>query len=210
MATALCIASKVLQRVHGDALQLAVNSIEDVMTSRPNLILIGFMGSGKSSVGRLAAHRLRFQFTDTDAIITQRTGVEISEIFDRSGETQFRELETRAIESLGGLNRYVVATGGGAVLREENRKLLRELGFVVLLTAREEVIYDRVIRHSKRPLLHTPDPKATIAELLAERQEAYAAAAHWTLDTSDLSHEQAMQALVAAAREAFGWQHASA
>jgi shikimate kinase len=177
-----------------------------MMVSRPNLILIGFMGSGKSSVGRLAAHRLRFQFTDTDNVIAQRAGMEISDIFEKSGEAQFRDLETRAIESLSGFNRYVIATGGGAVLKEENRKLLRDLGFVVLLTAREEVIHDRVMRNTKRPLLHTPDPQATIAELLAERQAAYTATAHWTLDTSDLTHEQAMSELVTAARKAFGWE----
>ena len=80
------------------------------------------------------------------------------------------------------------------------------MGFVVLLTASEEVIFDRVSRHSKRPLLHTPNPRGTIEQLLAERRPAYEAAAHWTLDTSALNHEQATDALVAAAREAFGWK----
>ncbi len=176
------------------------------MSSRPNLILVGFMGSGKSSIGRMAAQRLRFQFVDTDAIVIERAGMEISEIFAKHGEAHFRDLETRAIESLAARERYVIATGGGAVLREENRTHLRALGFVVLLVAREEIILERVARHSKRPLLHTPDPRATIEHLLAERRPAYEAAAHWTLDTSELTHEQATAALVAAARAAFGWK----
>lgn len=176
------------------------------MSVRPNLILIGFMGTGKSSIGRLAAHRLRFQFVDTDALVVERAGMEISEIFAKHGEARFRDDETRAIESLAVRERYVVATGGGAVLREQNRATLRSLGYVVLLTAREGVILDRVLHNSKRPLLHTPNPAAKVEELLAERRPAYEATAHWTLDTSDLTHEQATEALVAAAREAFGWK----
>lgn len=172
---------------------------------RPNLILVGFMGSGKSAVGRLVAQRLRFQFADTDAIVIERAGMEIEEIFKQHGEPHFRELETRAIESLAARERYVIATGGGAVLKERNRELLRALGFVVLLTAREEIILDRVSRHSKRPLLRTADPRQTIERLLAERRPAYEAAAHWTLDTSDITREQAAEAIVAQARSAFGW-----
>lgn len=175
------------------------------MSTRPNLILIGFMGSGKSSIGRLAAARLRFQFVDTDALVVERARMEISEIFAKHGEAHFRDLETRAIESLVARERCVIATGGGAVLREENRRQLRSLGFVTLLTAREEIILDRVARHSKRPLLRTGDPRETISTLLAERRPAYEAAAHWTLDTSDFTREQASDAVVAAARSAFGW-----
>jgi shikimate kinase len=174
----------------------------------PNLILIGFMGTGKSSIGRLVAHRLRFQFVDTDALIVERAGLEISEIFAQHGEAHFRDLETRAIESLASRERYVVATGGGAVLREQNRRLLRSLGFVALLTAREKTILDRVGHGNRRPLLHSSNPAEKIAELLAERAPAYEAAAHWTLDTSDITREQASELIVAEARGAFGWKHA--
>ncbi|MEQ1858944.1 MAG: shikimate kinase [Chthoniobacteraceae bacterium] len=176
------------------------------MPSRSNLILTGFMGSGKSAIGRIIAHRLRFQFLDTDTLVSERAGMDIPEIFARHGEAHFRELETRAIESLAGLDRYVIATGGGSALGEGNRALLRALGFVVLLTAREDILFDRVSRTTKRPLLHTEDPRATVAALLAERQPAYDAAAHWTLDTSNLDREAASDAVVAAAREAFGWR----
>jgi shikimate kinase len=179
------------------------------MNSRPNLILVGFMGSGKSSIGRLAAHRLRFQFVDTDSLIVDRAGMEISDIFEKSGEAHFRDLESRALESLQPLNRCVIATGGGAVLREENRALLQSLGFVVLLTAENEVLFQRVARNSKRPLLQSTDPQETIAELLVKRQPAYEATAQFTLDTSHMTHEQATNELVKAARHAFGWDHAS-
>jgi shikimate kinase len=185
----------------------ACNRVRRIMSSRPNLILIGFMGTGKSSIGRIVAHRLRFQFIDTDALIVERAGMEISEIFAREGEAHFRDMESNAIESLVLHDRYVIATGGGAVLREQNRNALRSLGYVVLLTAREGIILDRVLHNSKRPLLHTPNPAAKVAQLLAERRPAYEAAAHWTLDTSDLTREQAAEALLDAARAAFGWKH---
>lgn len=170
-----------------------------------NIVLIGFMGSGKSSIGRLVAARLRFQFVDTDALIVKRSGLEIAEIFTRHGEEHFRDLERGALESCGALSRSVLATGGGVVVREENRALLRELGFVVQLTASEDVIFDRVSRNTKRPLLHTPDPRATVRAMLAARQPLYDAAAQLTVDTTKLAHSDAAEAIIAAARTAFGW-----
>ena len=176
------------------------------MSLRHNIVLIGFMGSGKSSIGRLIAGRLGFQYVDTDALLVQRTGREIPEIFRREGEEHFRDLETAVLESLTPLQRCVIATGGGVVLRERNRELLRELGFVVLLTASEDVIFERVSRNARRPLLQTPNPRATVAALLAARQPAYAAAAQWTIDNSALTHAETAQAVVAEARRAFAWQ----
>lgn len=164
------------------------------------------MGSGKSSVGRLIAGRLGFQFVDTDALIVQRAGMEIAQIFAREGEERFRDLETAALESLAHRERCVIATGGGVVLRERNRELLRELGFVVLLTASEEVIFERVSRNTKRPLLQTENPRATVSAMLAARQPAYAAAAQWTLDNSTLSHASTAEAVIAEARRVFAWQ----
>lgn len=175
-------------------------------TPHQNIVLIGFMGSGKSSVGRLIAGRLGFQFIDTDSLIVQRAGMEIAEIFAREGEERFRDMETAALETLLHRDRCVIATGGGVVLRERNRTLLRELGFVVLLTASEEVIFERVSRNSRRPLLQTANPRETVATLLAARQSAYAAAAQWTLDNSALPHAAAADAVIAEARRAFAWQ----
>ncbi|MBJ7392321.1 MAG: shikimate kinase, partial [Chthoniobacterales bacterium] len=134
-----------------------------------NLVLVGFMGSGKSSVGRLAAKALGFQFTDTDQIVVDRAGRQISDIFETDGEAAFRALETEAIESLAHSERYVVSTGGGAVLSEHNRLRLRALGFVVCLTASEDILFERVARNSKRPLLQTENPRATLSRLIQDR-----------------------------------------
>jgi shikimate kinase len=176
-----------------------------MISTHTNVVLIGFMGTGKSSVGKLVAYRLGFQFVDNDSIIVERAGMEITEIFANFGEATFRDYETRALESLEHLNRCVISTGGGAVVREENRALLQRLGLVVLLTAREEIIFDRVTRNTKRPLLSTGDPRTTIAQMLQERAGAYSEAAQVTVDTSDLNREQAAEAVITEARKAFGW-----
>ena len=167
------------------------------------------MGSGKSSIGRLLAKRLGFQFLDTDHLIIERAGTPISEIFARHGEPAFRDLETSVIRSIMHLRRCVIATGGGAVLREENRALLHQLGFVVGLNAAEDVIFERVRRNTKRPLLQTADPKGTLGKLLGDRRPLYDDAAHWSLDTTKLTHEAAMHEIIRAARRAFSWHRAA-
>lgn len=168
-----------------------------------NIVLIGFMGSGKSSIGRLIAAKLRYSFVDTDQIVVKKSGTGISEIFRLHGEDYFRVQERLAIESLKTGMGQVIATGGGVVTRPENTALLRELGFVVWLTASEEVIFNRVSRNKKRPLLQTPNPRQTIADLLAQREPLYEAAAHWKIDTSTQSHEAIADALIAQARSFF-------
>jgi shikimate kinase len=178
-----------------------------VSCHRTNIVLIGFMGSGKTSIGRLVAHRLGFQFVDTDAIIVERAGMQVAEIFARHGEAWFREQESAALRSLGILNRAVISTGGGVVLHDENRALLRELGFVVWLTANEDVLFERVSRNKKRPLLHTADPRATVHELLTKRRPLYEEAAQFTIDSSELTHESAGDLLIAEARRIFEWEH---
>lgn len=175
---------------------------------RENIVLIGFMGSGKSSIGKRVAKQLGFQFIDTDQVIIDRAGMPISDIFAQVGEASFRDLETSAIVSIGHLTRCVVATGGGAILREKNRELLRQLGFVIQLTATEDVIFERVARNTKRPLLQTEDPRATLRELLEKRLPLYADAAQFTLDTTELDHAAAADAIIAEARRAFSWHRA--
>jgi shikimate kinase len=170
-----------------------------------NIILVGFMGSGKSSIGKHVAQMLRFQFVDTDALIVERNGLPIAQLFALHGEEHFRDLETNALESCRTLTRTVLATGGGVVLREKNRALLRELGFVVQLTASEETIYERVSRNRKRPLLHTANPRATVHEMFAARQPLYDAAAQFTVDTTQLEHRAAAEVIIEAARVEFGW-----
>jgi shikimate kinase len=113
------------------------------------------------------------------------------------------------LQSLRNVRHSVIATGGGVVVKERNHAILRELGFVVWLTASEEVIFERVSRNSKRPLLQTANPRATIAEMLAVRRPLYEAAAAWSLDTTTRSHGDSAQAVIAAARRAFAWDSAS-
>ena len=183
-------------------------SLRTVSSVRTNIVLIGFMGSGKSSIGRLVASRLGFQFVDTDAVLVERDGRAIAEIFAREGEARFRDLETSVLKSLGVRERCVISTGGGVILREENRTLLRQLGLVVWLTASEDVIFDRVSRTNKRPLLHTANPRETVTQLLAARRPLYEAAAQFTVDTTTLTHAAAAAAVIAEARRAFSWDTA--
>lgn len=148
------------------------------------------MGSGKSSVGRRLAQRLGWPRFDTDEMVVEEVGMTIPEIFARTGESRFRDAESAALEKLDPAQRAVVVTGGGIVLRPANISRLHELGTVVWLTAEFEVLRERSSRRKNRPLLQTPDPAATIAKLLAERQKFYEDAADLTVETSRLDHAQ--------------------
>jgi shikimate kinase len=180
--------------------------MSEIASPRPNVVLVGFMGTGKSSAGRLVAQKLGFQYIDTDQLIAQRAGMEIPHIFAQHGEAHFRDLEASALESLAHLERCVIATGGGVVLRESNRFRLRELGFVIGLMASKAVIFDRVSRNSRRPLLQTDDPRTTVHEMLAARAPLYEAVASLTIDTSTRSSPEVADLIVNAARHAFAWQ----
>jgi shikimate kinase len=171
-----------------------------------NIVLTGFMGTGKSSIGRLIATRLGFQFVDTDQLIVEKGGRPIPQIFQENGEDYFREEETAAAQSLLGRNQLVIATGGGIVTLERNIPLLNALGVIFWLTASEEVIFERVSRNSKRPLLQTEDPRKTISELLAARLPHYSAASHFTVDTSLMTHQEAADTIISQAKKHFSWQ----
>jgi shikimate kinase len=149
-----------------------------VTESRPihNLALIGFMGTGKSSVGRLVARVLHFDFVDTDHLIEVRTQKTISRIFEEEGERVFRDYETETIRELEPRRKVVIATGGGLPLREENMVSLKSHALVVCLWGSPESIWKRVRSHSHRPLLRDPDPMNRIRELLAAREPFYRAA----------------------------------
>jgi shikimate kinase len=155
-----------------------------------NLVLIGFMGSGKSSVGRELARRLRYHFADTDALIRARYGKSIPEIFAEFGEEEFRQAETEVLEGLVGSAEFVLATGGGIVTRPGNLALLRKLGRVVWLSANEETIWRRVSRNPNRPLLQTEDPRQTIHDLLLLRAPLYRSVADVIVETSGLTHQE--------------------
>lgn len=131
------------------------------------------MGSGKSSVGRLAAQLLHFTFLDTDQVIEARAGKSIGEIFQQNGEPVFRDLERRIVEELTHRTRTVIATGGGLPANEANLASLKTHSLVVCLWASPETLYERVRAHTHRPLLNEPDPLAKIRELLAAREPYY-------------------------------------
>ncbi len=161
-----------------------------------SLVLIGFMGSGKSSVGRLLARRLNWPRFDTDEMVVAELGLSIPAIFAQLGEARFRDEETAALANLEVGPPAVIVTGGGIVLRPENVRRLRTLGTVVWLTAELAVLQERLARRKDRPLLQTPDPAATIERLLGERKPLYGAASDFAIDTSGLDHEQVAQAIV--------------
>lgn len=145
------------------------------------------MGAGKSTIGRQLAKALHRKFYDSDKVIEQRTGVSISWIFEMEGEAGFREREAKIIDELTQLENIVLATGGGAVLSEQNRKLLSQRGHVVYLAASSEQLFRRTARDKKRPLLQTGDRRKQIAALLEQREPLYREVADVVLKTSDQS-----------------------
>ena len=145
-----------------------------------NIILIGPMGSGKSTIGNIIARRLHREFQDSDHFIEQRTGVDIARIFDIEGEQGFRDRESNALQELLSQNNRVIATGGGSVLREENQKLLKQKGFIVFLDTSIKQQLQRLRRDKKRPLLQTENPRARLEALFEERRPIY-------LDLADLA-----------------------
>lgn len=138
-----------------------------------SIALIGFMGCGKSSVGRLVAGRLGFEFVDTDVLIEEQARQRIPEIFATRGEAAFRALERVSVAGLEGRERLVIATGGGVGANPELQALLKRHALVVWLWASAESIWRRVRHQNHRPLLQVTDPQSRIRELLAERQPVY-------------------------------------
>jgi len=168
-----------------------------------NIALIGFMGTGKSTVGRMVAEQLRFDFLDTDALIEERTGKTITDIFAQNGEPAFRELECRLVEELTGRSRTVISTGGGLPVNPANLASLKTHSLVVCMWASPEKIFERVREQSHRPLLQDPDPLAKIRNLLAEREPFYKQAD--VLVNSDLrSAREVTQQVIAQFRFATG------
>jgi shikimate kinase len=157
-----------------------------------NIFLVGMMGAGKTSVGRMLARDLRKQFYDSDHYIETRTGVKIPVIFELEGEAGFRAREATAIDELTALHGIVLATGGGAVLNEANRRRLRARGVVVYLRASVNELWHRTRHDRNRPLLQTADPLARLTELHAQRDPFYREAAHVVID----SGSQSLRALV--------------
>ncbi len=154
---------------------LAVRRLYD-NRKRENIILTGFMGTGKTTVGRILAENLGFEFLDLDAYIEERAGMTIPEIFERYGESEFRRMETDAVKSLSDTKNTVIATGGGVVTRAENLPLLKSLGVVCCLMPSDEFWMSNVKRDEGRPLLKNDPTLSGAKELLASRMDAYLSA----------------------------------
>ena len=156
-----------------------------------NLVLVGMMGAGKTTVGRWLARRLRLPFFDSDQEVERRCGVKIPVVFDIEGEAGFRAREAQVIEELTALDSIVLATGGGAVARAQNRERLAARGFVAYLHARPEDLYARVRHDRNRPLLAAGDPLERLRELYRERDPLYRQIADLVVETGS----QSVQAL---------------
>ena len=155
------------------------------------IILIGFMGCGKSTVGKRLSYAFRKPFLDTDKIIEKKVNMTISELFEEKGEEYFRDMETECIkELLEESGEYIIAVGGGMVLRSENRRLLKELGHVIYLRALPETIYERLKKDSTRPLLQGDNPKEKIRTMMSERASVYEEAAQIIVDVDGKVFEE--------------------
>ncbi|WP_277600696.1 shikimate kinase AroK [Amphritea opalescens] len=148
-----------------------------------NIFLIGPMGAGKSTIGRLLSHELKLRFVDSDKVIEELAGADIPWIFDVEGEEGFRDREAKIIDQLSAEDGMVLATGGGAVLRAENRSNLQGRGTVVYLQASVAQQLERTARDKNRPLLQTPDPETVLNTLMEQRHPLYLQVADVVVDT---------------------------
>lgn len=161
-----------------------------------NLVLIGFMGCGKSALASALGSRQHMQVVEMDEMIAEQQGMSIPEIFDRYGEEYFRNLETALLEQLQVRKGCVISCGGGVPLREENVRKLKQIGLVVLLTASPETIYSRTQHSTDRPNLKNRKSPAAIAELLEQRRPKYEAAADCVLSTDNRSIQELCNELI--------------
>jgi len=154
-----------------------------------NISLVGFMGSGKTVVGRKLAEKMGYDLVDTDDMVEEAAGKKISELFEKEGEEKFRELERKAVKKAGEMDKVVVSTGGGVVLSPENLANLRKNGPIVLLKVSAEKAFERVKGEKHRPLLAVNDPLARMKELLEKRRTFYELA-DYQVDTEGKTPEQ--------------------
>ena len=155
----------------------------------PNFVLTGFMGCGKSTVGRRLAALTGHRFVDTDELIVKTQNKSIPEIFAEVGEEGFRDIEQSVLRDLVGVAGVVLSTGGGAILREENREALKKVGVIVWLDADPDVLFERASRSTRRPLLQTDNPRETFNRLFEGRKSIYEALADFRFDSTNIEHD---------------------
>lgn len=156
----------------------------------PNFVLIGFMGCGKSTIGRRLAGLTGHRFLDTDDAVVETHGMSIPDIFSQRGEEGFRELEQAVIEDLVGVAGIVLSSGGGAILREANREALKKIGIVIWLDADPDTLFERATRSGRRPLLNTSDPRQTFDTLLDSRRHIYESLADVRFDSTHTEQDE--------------------
>lgn len=167
------------------------------MNSLQNLILIGFMGTGKSTVARQLSKQLNLPFFEMDEMIVQEQGMEISNIFKEKGENYFRDLETELLKNLLQKETGILSCGGGIILRDENIQAMKNHGTVILLTAKPETILKRVLHNQSRPVLNGKKNVNDITKLMKEREERYHIAADIIVSTDKKSLSQICEEIIA-------------
>lgn len=179
--------------------------ITNTMPAR-NIVLIGFMGSGKSTIGRELSKLLSYPLIDTDNKIEEIEKHSVAEIFSLKGENYFRNCETQAVDQLisNGVTHHIIATGGGLPVKEQNRPLLRKLGYVVWLDANTDTLLERTSRNNNRPLLQTENPRETVEKMLHQRNVIYEEVSHLRLQTSGLNIAETAHGILESARYYFG------
>ncbi|MDG1358152.1 MAG: shikimate kinase [Akkermansiaceae bacterium] len=187
-------------------MESAANQSSKIKPPLQNIVLVGFMGSGKSSIGRELHHNLGYELIDTDQVIEQQSGKTIPEIFEQRGEAVFRNYETELLEHLKDkqTSQHIISTGGGMICSPKNRILLRELGFVVWLQCSSQEILERTSQNKNRPLLQCDDPLHAIKNLLKERSPFYQETAHLEVNTTGLSLDEVSCGILESARYYYG------
>lgn len=166
------------------------------MLATRNVFLVGPMGVGKTTIGRLLARELRLTFVDSDQEIEKRAGVEIAWIFDEEGEAGFREREARVLEDICQQSGLLIATGGGAVLLEENRRVLKRHGVVVFLDTTVDVQLKRTAKDKKRPLLQNDDRRSLLMKMRQERDPVYRGVADLHVNVGDASSRRTVNKII--------------
>lgn len=194
--------------IGADALKLiAMSKIPDQPCTpcSQNIVLVGFMGCGKSTVGREIGLQLNYPLVDTDCLIVESVGMGVAQIFSQHGENYFRDLETDLISQIHGKDctKQIISTGGGLPLREKNREWLRKLGYVVWLRASVDTVLERTGKSNHRPLLDKVNPRGNIEKMLAERDPIYADVADLTINTDDLEISETVHGIIESANYHF-------